>query len=82
MFVDGVTIDVNAKSIYDAKQQALDRFYDEYDEDDINFVQYNGQTINIVTNTKTQINLKNYEEIPTIDIGHADNLAPDDEIAD
>lgn len=83
MFIDGRCVTVpNAKSIYDAKIKAVGLLGDEeIDEDDVNFIETDEYTLNVITNQKNEkIKLENYEEISNTDIGYEDDFAPEDEI--
>jgi hypothetical protein len=81
MFVDGYVVNVNATSEYKAKEIVLSQFEDEYDEDDINFIEVNGITINQHTRKEIKIKLENYEiQISTTDDGYEADFASDDEI--
>lgn len=83
MFIDGRCVTVpNAKSIYDAKIKAVELLGDEeIDEDDVNFIETDEYTLNVITNQKNEkIKLENYEEISNTDIGYEDDFTPEDEI--
>jgi hypothetical protein len=83
MFIDGRCVSVpNAKSLYDAKIKAVEMLGDEeVDEYDVNFIETDEFTLNVITNQRIpKIKLENYEEIPITDCGYQDDNAPEDEI--
>lgn len=85
MFIDGRCVSVpNAKSLYDAKVKAVEMLGDEeVDEYDVNFIETDEFTLNVITNQKIEkIKLENYEEIPITDGGYQDDNASEDEITD